>query len=326
MSFNITHIANREVPVVEKAFVNGEYNSVAPVLGLKSLWKKNLENSPRRMDYYNQHMYFGDTSGNVKKLSTEDGTEVFNHTIHSGTVAAVVVDKGSTEYLISCGFTDKLVKLTRPDGTNIWTFSGHTDAVNMVQFDQVSRNVYSCSSDGTVKRINSTGTEVWSFLTNAGIVMDIISIESYIYAITDNGWLIKVAKADGSEVWRTRVDTGKARSVCGFGGNIYVGGTNDVYKLDTDGNVVWSFVPATNYELILEIDYDENGNEVVCTSTLGYVFRLTSDGKEVLAKRVDEGSCRGLTLDTNGYIYTASDSSGITKLDRYLRIEGYKQV
>ena len=84
----------------------------------------------------------------------------FRSNIYRGAKLSDVV-LSEAEFIYS-GSDDNTVKKIDSFGTEVWTFTGHTDRVFDVAVDS-DGNVYSCSRGNTVKKIDSSGTEVWSF-------------------------------------------------------------------------------------------------------------------------------------------------------------------
>ena len=325
MGFNETYMINKDLMVTNKGIIDENTVSIAPILEFNRIWVSKLLSPANLVNTKNNNIYFGDNSGNIKSLSSEDGTLLWNYPVHTGIVVKVII--ASTGNIISAGFSDKTVRVTDvATGLNLWKFTGHTDGVNSILQDPVSKDIYSCSCDGTVKRINGTGVQVWSYQANSGFIFEIAwATNNCIFAGTANGEVIKL-DSSGNLIWRKSTGSSAIRTLylaplfmyaCTSGGKLI--------KMDTNGNIINIYVLMGINGSILDMDIDPLGAITVVTNT-GYLSKITVDGATLLTQRISPSGVHGIRSDALGYLYASCDTVGIVKINKYLQIVGYREV
>ena len=196
MSFDIVHVANKSLSVKQEGDINGIPIGFTPSLGHSEIWRKKEGFGNARKLYYStfdDKISFGDNLGNVTVLNCEDGSIDFKYALHTGVVSRAIYFS-ATKTIVSGGYDDRTVKLTNSTtGNPTWTFTGHTGPVNAVEISLINAFIFSCSDDGTIKRL-SNGNEAWSYQTGSRVT-DIRSFKAFIYAITASGEVVKLTHA-----------------------------------------------------------------------------------------------------------------------------------
>lgn len=177
-----------------------------------------------------------------------------------------------------------------------------------------AQNAYSASEDGTVRKIDGSGSEVWPFSGLGNKFLSVASdVDGNVYAGDDKGHVFKV-NSTGSQVWSFDTGAPKVNSIAVDGdGNVYVGDDNgDVTKLNSTGSQVWSVAPSGGAK-VHDVSPDGDGNvyagtegkEVVkLNSTGATVWRFTANGK-VLA----------VTVNPAGDVFSGDEHGEILKID-----------
>lgn len=111
----------------------------------------------------------GPHKGNVNKRVRQVVTLMFATLVIISSIPAVVpivsADSSPTAEDISAYVAEgnKIHLVDASTNETLWTFTGHTNTVNEVT--NSDGYVYSASSDGTIRKINRNGNEVWSYNT-----------------------------------------------------------------------------------------------------------------------------------------------------------------
>jgi len=213
------------------------------------------------------------------------------------------------------GSTDQTVKKIDPDGSEVWTFSGHTKTVNGVTVDY-SGNVYSGSNDYAVKKIDPDGAEVWTFSGHTNNVMGVaVDSSGNVYSgSADN--TVKKIDPNGSEVWTFNGHTNVVRSVAvDSSGNVYSGSYDQtVKKIDPDGSEVWTFSGHTN--AVYSVAVDSSGNVYSGSGSAdNTVKKIDPNGSEVWTFSGHTNIVMGVAVDSSGNVYSGSYDNTVKKID-----------
>lgn len=173
---------------------------------------------------------------------------------------------------------DDIVRKIDPDGNQVWSFGGHTSDVFAVDVD-ADGNVYSCSLDGTVRKINSAGVQQWVFDESFSFNDVAVGPDGYVYAAWDPG---------------------------------------SVFKIDPDGNEVWEFI-TINMPTCVAVDANgfvyAGGGDFDET-----VYKIDSSGNEVWTFVGHGGRIGDVAVDEDGtYVYS---SGGVFADDAVRKLDG----
>jgi len=186
------------------------------------------------------------------------------------------------------------VKKISPDGSEVWTFNGHSNNVYGVAVDSEGY-VYSGSYDDTVKKISPDGSEVWTFNGHSSTVRGVaVDSEGYVYSASLDDTVKKISP-DGSEVWTFN---GHSSTVYGVAvdseGYVYSGSYDGtVKKISPDGSEVWTFNGHSSYVYGVAVDSD---GFVYSGSDDGTVKKISPDGNEESSFSVDDNSAYSVSI------------------------------
>jgi outer membrane protein assembly factor BamB len=235
-------------------------------------------------------------------------------TDHSGVASA------QTEMIYS-GSDDSTVRaLDASDGSETWTFSGHSDIVQTVKKSPDGSTVYSGSSDNTVKAVDaSDGSEIWTFGGHTGIV-ESVSVSpngEKVFSASGDATARAINATDGSEIWTTNLgNNGRSIATAPDGSVVYVADSDStVYALDTsDGSEIWN---ATYSEIILTISESPSDDRIYMGDTNGKIIAVdASDGSEIWNNTAHSAHVRGLSASPDGStLFSASSDDKVKALD-----------
>lgn len=202
-------------------------------------WPLTFDNNPYGVSVdANGYVYVAEWTGPIYKFNP-DGTQVWTATADSQGVYSVTSDINGNVY--ACG-TDGNVRKYDSSGNEIttgsWPFTAHTGNARYLAVD-TSGNVYSVS-DFENKKIDSTGTEVWSIPT--GGLSVVVDADGYTYIGDGNNDVRKIDSA-GNQVWVNTFSGSNIRGVA-VDPNGYVYAGNDsgrVLKIAPDNSEDWQF-------------------------------------------------------------------------------------
>ena len=221
----------------------------------------------------------------------------------------------SEEFVLTGGNDTNVFKRNATNGDAIWTFAGHTDRVTGAAIDD-ERNIYTCSRDNTVRKIDSDGNQVWVFTGHTDRVQGISVDKNHVYSAAGNfsDFTVRKITKTGTQVW---VFTGHTAIVQDTAvdpnGNVYsVSRDNTVRKLNSNGNQVWSFTGHTN--MVVRVDVDTNGF-VYSASIDNTVRKINPNGTQVWS--VNFGAVpNSVAVDKDFNVYAAvATQDRVTKLD-----------
>lgn len=261
-------------------------------------------------------VYIGLANNDILKIDANTGVEDvgWRFTGHTDKVTGVAVDPDG--YVYSSSY-DGTVRKIDPDGNEVWKFEKHTSTYIMDVGVDSDGYVYSCDYDGYVIKITPNGREVWSYEANT-IVRCLSEMGGIIYIGCGHPTDTTTVRAiSGDEtVWSFKVSTNNVYSIATGGKYVYAGAAK-LYKIDKDGNGIWTFdtnssmhgvsvspeapYVGDNTDRVYKVD-DSNGSEIwrftehtnainaVATDTQGniysgsydnYVYKINEDGDEV---------------------------------------------
>jgi len=211
------------------------------------------------------------------------------------------------------GSYDDTVKKIDPNGSEVWTFSGHTNNVWGVAVDS-SGNVYSGSQDDTVKKIDPNGSEVWTFSGHTNNVYSVAVDSSGNVYSGSYDQTVKKIDPNGNEVWTFSGHTSNVWGVAvDSSGNVYSGSSDQtVKKIDPNGTEIWTFSGHTN--AVNGVAVDSSGN-VYSGSSDQTVKKIDPNGTEIWTFSGHTNVVRSVAVDSSGNVYSGSYDQTVKKID-----------
>jgi len=185
-----------------------------------------------------------------------------------------------------------------------WTFLGHTDKVNAIAVnDAVQQTIVTASWDGTLRKLTYNGEEVWS-VDVGGLLSSVAIDESGNVYTASNSNLVYKYDTDGVLVWTFVGHTGNVNSIdVDTLGNVYSTSVdNTVRKINSSGNQVWSFVDS-GMKNFNAVAVDAAGNVFVGSQNT-VVCKLDSDGNEIWRFHGHTEGILDISTDYAGNVYT----------------------
>jgi streptogramin lyase len=200
---------------------------------------------------------------------------------------------------------------------NVTDVAGGDDNAT-VQTD-VAQYIYATSYDNTVRKIDSNGTEVWSF---TGFTDDVYSIAvepngDYVYAGShDIGTTLRKIDSAGNEVWSFTGFTDDVYSIAVVdnGSAIYaVSADSTLRKIDSNGTEVWSF---TEFSVPVEgVSVEPDGSHVYAAGG-GTVRKIDLTGTEVWSFTGFGADVTSVAVvDDGSVVYAGSEDTTLRKID-----------
>lgn len=216
-------------------------------------------------------------ASNPVKRFDQSGTEVWSF---NGDGLSVATDSRFSPAVGTS--TNANVHRISPNGNPIWTFDGHSAAVEAVETG-IETHTYSASLDGTVKKIDSEGTPVWNFGDHNGAVRDIALFSDVaVYSGGADNTVRRIVESTGNQDWKfdghfdtiTAVETGSQE-------RIYTSAANgEIRALDNDGNEIYLASPASaGSPTIDDLAVNESSLYAITTSKIFKLDKL--DGSVV---------------------------------------------
>jgi hypothetical protein len=182
---------------------------------------------------------------------------------------------------------------------------------------------YGASWDSTLRKVDSTGSEVWSFTSFTDYVTDVAAENdgSHVYGVSADGTVRKI-DSQGVEVWSFNNDFFEGESVAieQDGNAVYAGTDGGVlYKIDSQGNEVWSFTGFP--DAVDDVAVEDDGSYVYAISNTfdsGYVYKIDSSGNEVWSFTGFTNGVLSVSVTPSGdYVYAGGslDDSTLRKID-----------
>ena len=186
-----------------------------------------------------------------------------------------------------------------------------TDPATLPHWKDYSQ-IYTASSDNTVRKVDSDGNEVWSFTGHTSIVNGVaVDADGNVYSASNDNTVRKI-DSSGNEVWSF---TGHSSSVTSVAidadGNVYSIGLDDTLrKIDAQGNEVWRVF--STFDVFEGVAVDLDGN--IYVGDLNRIYKLDNDGNEVWTY-VGDASFNDLAVDSSGNVYGAAEDNIVVKVD-----------
>lgn len=198
-----------------------------------------------------------------------------------------------------------------------WSYENPFNIYAVDTFHNESDNeIYTYIGDSTdhhVKKIDSTGSEVWTFDGHDDTVKDIsVDEDGYIYSASADDSVKKI-DTNGSEIWSYEEHSDYVQGVTVDGDYVYsVGDDGEVHKIDKSGNQVWNCSINSGY--VDDVAVDDN-EYVYAGGSDNNITKLNSSGSEVWTFTGHTDTVLGVTVGPEGYIYSASADDSVKKID-----------
>lgn len=206
-------------------------------------------------------VYVSSEDGNIKKLD-DLGALLWSFTQHTDSVNELGLYRGNDPETIYSASSDNTVRKIEANGTQTWSFTGHTNEVTGVTVD-IDNYAYSCSLDGTVKKIALDGqSALWSKSEHSDTINGVYAdIDGFVYSYGDDNQIVKYDGETGDVVWKS----------------------------------------TANSSAVLDLTMDQYGN-IYSVSLDGMLRNLNSEGSEVSSIDLGSVPT-GVDISVSGYIY-----------------------
>ena len=175
--------------------------------------------------------------------------------------------------------------------------------------------IFSGSSDNTIRKIDSSGNQVWSFTGHTGQINDLaVDSNEFIYTASDDTTVKKI-DSNGNEVWTFANHFLPVYGVSvDSNGNVYAGSDQDtIKKIDSNGNEVWEFTGHSNLVTKLAVDVNDN---VYSASFDGTVRKIDSNGNQLWSFTGHTSNLiRDIAVDKDGFVYSCGSDNTVRKID-----------
>ncbi|ASV44114.1 hypothetical protein PBI_SCTP2_99 [Salicola phage SCTP-2] len=240
-------------------------------------------------------------------VDISNGTYNLNLTIYK--------EPEENNYNIYTGSLNNNIVYKFDNNANIqWKFTEHYDAIYGVAVDQ-SGNVYSASSDQTVRKIDSSGNELWQFAGHGSnnVYCVAVDISGNVYSGSTDQTVRKI-DSSGNEIWQFIGHGSTIHSVAvDQNGNVYSASSDQtVRKIDSSGNEIWQF--TGHGSTIHSVAVDQSGN-VYSSSGDQTVRKIDSSGNELWQFSGHSVAPQSVAVDQNGNVYSGGYDQTVRKID-----------
>ena len=175
-------------------------------------------------------------------------------------------------------------------------------------------HIYSASNDNTVRKIDPTGEQVWSFTGHTNYVYAVaVDADGYVYSGSHDTTVRKIDPT-GEQVWSFTGHTNAVYAVAvDADGYVYSGSyDNTVRKISPTGQQVWSYTGHTN--LISAVAVDADGY-VYSGSNDQTAHKISPTGQQVWSYTGHTNAVYAVAVDADGYVYSGSANKTVHKID-----------
>lgn len=176
-------------------------------------------------------------------------------------------------------------------------------------------HVYTASRDGTARKLDSAGEEVWDFATEEGDSVSIIAVDSEgnIYTGSHDNKARKFY-ADGGEPLSIEHDDPVRGIAVDSEGNIYTGAGDMVRKFDSEGTALRSIMHEVG---VRDIAVDGEGNVYTAAGHTVRKFDSGFDSESTAVWTFDDHTDQvgRIVVDGDGNVYSASRDETARKID-----------
>jgi outer membrane protein assembly factor BamB len=249
--------------------------------------------------------------GTVWMRLDEAGSEIWQHSVHSGSVRSVFERNG----VVYSGSADNtVIAADASDGNLLWQHSHHTGWVRSV----FERNgvVYSGSWDRSVVAAdaNKDGAKLWSHGYHFEWVNSVFERNDVVYSGADDGKVIAADANDGQKLWEhNHHGNGFVESVFERNGVVYSGGGGRVVAADAndDGAELWNHTHHPGSVLSV---FERNGVVYSGSSDNTVIAADASNGAKLWQHNHHDHNVQSV-FERNGVVYSGSDDNTVIAAD-----------
>ena len=195
-----------------------------------------------------------------------------------------------------------------------WEVSAHpqTSVITAVAVD-LAGNIFTVGSDNTVRKLDSSGTELWSYIDTNDVTSVAVDGDGNVI-IGSFGGTVKKLGGTGNLLWEYRVNAYVHAVAVDVGGYVYFGANdNSVRKLTPNGSLMWTNADHTDHVLAIAVDHRNN---VYSASKDNSVHKLSVDGDLIWSYNEHITNVNKIAVDNNGIVYTAANDGTVRKIKR----------
>ncbi len=186
------------------------------------------------------YVYFGGDDATVTKMTADTETIEWEYTGFSGDIDDI---ERVGDYVYVAG-DEKVVKLNDSDGSEVWSYTGHSSSTLAVAVDD-DGDVYSASADNTVHKIDGQdGSQIWTHTEHTDYVYDVVvGSNGNVFSAAYDETVHKINSSDGSQIWEYVGHSDRVRTLsAGPDGTVYSGSFDEeVHKISADGSQIWNY-------------------------------------------------------------------------------------
>lgn len=217
--------------------------------------------------------------------------------------------------------------LTNARGRDFARNTTHTGKINTI-FEDLDKNIYTGSDDGTVKKFNRNLEQVWSYSEITGNVTAIVMNyeDGFLYVGSSTGDLAKLDPSDRTQLWRVNPNGSSDVTDITISneGGLYVTATNNTLKRInlSDGSTEWnmtthsSTINAVTSTIDLVQYTGDNSGRIIKSDASGAVLKNESIFPSSVVSMARDIVGNVHAMDADGNVKTLnSDLSEIFSFD-----------
>lgn len=235
--------------------------------------------------------------------------------LYSGNLNFKAPERVRTNILIFTGDGSDLITLNAR-GKEFSKNTTHTNTITSISED-LARNVYSGSSDSTVKKFDTDGGQLWNYSEITGQVTSIFTTpgSNYVYVGSSTGQLARLNADTGTQLWRVQPKGSNAikKVITSVSGGIFVIVGSTLLSIDiNDGAILWEMDAHTSTINGLASTYDD---EIITVDNAGMIRKTQTDGTVGLVENAHSSALVSVDVDLTGNIHVLGSDGAIKRLN-----------